>query len=336
MNDTIEKKRLEILRILKNSRTPLGSKQIHELLQSKGYKTTERTIRFHLLSLDKEELTVRIAKKGRMITERGVNELNRSRVIEKVGFLNAKISRMTYKMSFDLFKREGTVIVNVSMIKKSDLAGIIPLFSRVYEAGYAMGKLIAFFDEKERIDDIIVPRGYIGLGTVCSITINGVLLGCGIPCLSRFGALLEIKNGNPYRFVGIINYDGTTLDPLEIFIKSGMTNYLGATKDGNGQIGVSFREMPEESREHVLKVAEELEKAWLGGFYEIGWPGQSILGIPINEGLFGAVVIGGLNPIAILEESGYQIESHVLSSFVEYKKLIHYSKLPEAVEKYLS
>jgi len=50
----------------------------------------------------------------------------------------------------------------------------------------------------------------------------------------------------------MIHYDGTSIDPLEVFIRSGMTGYLGAVREGNGLIGASYREIPEDSHEQVF------------------------------------------------------------------------------------
>jgi len=158
-----------------------------------------------------------------------------------------------------------------------------------------------------------------------------VLLKHGIPVYSRFGGLLEIQNREPLRFTALINYDGTTLDPLEIFIKSGMTDYKGATYNGNGLIGASFREIPASSREKVIELAKELDLAGLGGFMKVGWPGEELLEIPITEGRAGAIVIGGLNPVAILEEYGIEVYSRALSGLIEYDNLFHYKELLEKV-----
>jgi repressor of nif and glnA expression len=192
-----------------------------------------------------------------------------------------------------------------------------------------MGGLITLFPSGEKVGEMMVPAGYVGVGTVCSITLNGVLLGQKIPMSSRFGGLLEIQDSKPTRFVAIINYDGTSLDPLEIFIKSGMTDYLGATGDGNGLIGAGFREIPAQTRERVMEIAEKLEKIGLGGFLTIGMPNGNVSEIPVSEGNVGAIVIGGLNPIAILEEAGFEVHSRALSGIVPYHLLFSYNELEE-------
>ena len=327
MRERIEKKRLAILRVLKDANEPLTSRIISEQLINTGYDITERTVRFHLLSMDKEGLTESAGRHGRRITQKGVLELSKSRVFEKVGFLTAKIDQMTYRMKFNLVQLEGTVVINLSLIKKEHFEEACPIMMRVFEAGYSMGQLLTLFSPREQIGEYYIPEGFVGIGTVCSITLNGVLLAHGIPTKSRFGGILEIENRKPTRFVAIINYDGTTLDPLEIFVKSGMTDYIGATERGNGLIGASFRELPADSRDRVVELAHRLENAGLGGFMEIGWPGQPLHDIPINEGQFGAIVIGGLNPVAILEEYGFDVYSHALSGLVNYNRLFNYREL---------
>jgi len=137
------------------------------------------------------------------------------------------------------------------------------------------------------------------------------------------------------RFAEIIMYDGTSLDPLEVFIASGMTDYLGAVLRGNGRIGASFREFPAVSRDLVIHLADRLETIGLGGFMRIGRPGQPLLDIPVGEGRFGAVVIGGLNPVAILEENGVKVHSRALAGLIDFGRLFHYSELEDRLRAFV-
>ena len=332
-NDKIEKKRLLILSVLKEAGEPLGSQKITEILESRHYEISERTVRFHLKELDKLGLTECIGREGRQITAKGLAELSHSRIFEKIGFLAAKIDEMSYRMKFDLAKRQGTVVINLSLVNFQELLGREHLMMAVFEAGYSMGRLLSLFEPGERVGELEVPPGMLGIGTVCSITFNGVLIAHGIPVCSRFGGLLEYANFKPQRFTAIINYDGTTLDPLEIFIKSGMTNYSGAVKNGTGCIGASFRELPASSRGQVLDLAGELEEVGLGGLLEVGYSGRDLFDIPVSEGRLGAVVIGGLNPVAILEENGIKVFSRALSALLEFKQLFPYTEIPERLAK---
>ncbi|MBM3133217.1 MAG: DUF128 domain-containing protein, partial [Chloroflexi bacterium] len=139
--------------------------------------------------------------------------------------------------------------------------------------------------------------------------------------------LFELKDRRPTRFVEIITYDGTSIDPLEVFIRSGMTDYIGAITTGNGRIGASFREFPAESRNLVEELAHKLEKVGLGGFMRIGRPSQPVLEIPVSEGRVGAIVIGGLNPVSIFEETGLRVYSRAMAGLLEFNRLFRYDEL---------
>jgi repressor of nif and glnA expression len=206
---------------------------------------------------------------------------------------------------------------------------------QVFEAGYAMGKLVTLLRPGEQVGSTAVPEGYVGIGTVCSITVNGILVAHGIPTHSRFGGLLELRDHKPTRFVEFIHYDGTTIDPLEAFIRSVMTDYVGATRTGNGLIGASFREVPADSRNQVLELAQRMERIGLGGVYLVGWPGRPLLEVPVSEGRLGLVVIGGLNPVAILEEEGIKVRrTGALAGLIEYNRLFHYQELEERAREF--
>ncbi|MDY6910857.1 MAG: NrpR regulatory domain-containing protein [Chloroflexota bacterium] len=335
MTEKQEKKQLAILNVLKTSARPLSGSKITEELIALGHEFSERTVRLYLQRMDQEGLTRNIGKRGRQITERGLNELESSITIERVGFLSAKIDRMTYGMNFDMANKSGTVVVNITLVEPKVLLERIKMISRVFERGYAMGHLVALLGPGERIGHISVPEGMLGMGTVCSITLNGVLLKYGIPTNSRFGGLLELQEGKPTRFVEIITYDGTSIDPLEVFIRSGMTDYVGAIKTGNGRIGASFREFPAESRGLVTDLAHKLEKIGLGGFMKIGRPGQTLLEIPVSESRVGAIVIGGLNPVSIIEETGIRVYSRALAGLIDFNRLCRYEEMEDRVRAFM-
>ncbi|MHB8836901.1 MAG: DUF128 domain-containing protein [Candidatus Methylomirabilia bacterium] len=309
---------------------PHGSQELAARLVAAGHELSERTVRFHLQALDADGLTENLGKQGRRITETGARELSSARAFEKVGYLAAKIDQLTYNMDFDLGRREGTVVVNVSLLERGQLPEAIPKMAKVFAAKLGVGRLAALFGPGERVGDVAVPDGKVGVGTVCSITFNGVLLRHGIPVTSRFGGLLELRALKPTRFVELIHYEGTTLDPLEVFIRSGMTDYKGAVETGNGLVGASFREVPGNSRDRVLGIARGMEEAGLGVVIDVGWPGRPLFDIPVSEGRLGVVVMGGLNPVAILEETGMRVrQTGALAGLIDYRKLIPYDQLAE-------
>jgi len=330
-----KKKELLILSALNNAEAPLTSGRIAEELMTLGHEVSERTVRLYLQRMEGDGLTAGSGKRGHTLTSLGLNELDSSKIIDKVGFLSAKIDRMTYQMNFDLNTTSGSVVINVTVVDPHLFARNIPDISRVYRDGYAMGHLMTFLGPGETLGHIAIPDGMIGVGTVCSITLNGVLLKHGIPTSSRFGGLLELRDKKPTRFVEIIMYDGTSIDPLEVFIRSGMTDYMGAIRSGNGRIGASFREFPAESREAVEHLGEKLQRIGLGGLMRIGRPGQPVLDIPVNEGRVGAIVIGGLNPVSILEETGVRAYSRALAGLIDFARLFRYEEMEARIAPFL-
>lgn len=318
---------VSILGVLKQSGQALRSADVAEFLVSQGDEISERTVRLYLQELDRAGFTESHGKRGRTITEKGLAELDTSQTLERVGFLSSRIDELTYDMSFDLTLRTGTVVVNTTLAKPEDLSANLDRICKVFELGYAMGRLVGILEPGERIGDIVVPEGLLGICSVCSVTLNGVLLKHGVPTKSRFGGLLELRGGKATRFTDIINYDGTSIDPLEIFVRSGMTDYTGAITTGNGRIGVSFREIPANCRELVVGLAKQIESAGLKGFMEIGFPGHTLFDIPVGEGRVGVVVIGGLNPGAILEEQGLRPFSRALTGFMDFSRLFPYREL---------
>lgn len=86
----------------------------------------------------------------------------------------------------------------------------------VFSSPYVMSRRFIIKKAGEMIGDVTVSEGKVGIGTVCSITINGIFLKAGIPVTSRFGGVVEIVDNKPVRFLSLISYEGSSLDPYEI------------------------------------------------------------------------------------------------------------------------
>jgi repressor of nif and glnA expression len=149
-----------------------------------------------------------------------------------------------------------------------------------------------------------------------------------VPVRSPYSGLVDLHEGEAVRFAELVSYEGTSLDPLAMFIRGGMTDYLGAIRTGTGRIGAGFREIPAESRDKVVDLAAKLEPVGLGAFMSIGCPGQMLLNMPVRDGCCGMVLIGGLNPVSIMVERGYRIAPTALAGLVEYSRLFHFQELP--------
>jgi len=81
-------------------------------------------------------------------------------------------------------------------------------------------------------------------------------------------------------------------------------------------------------------LAERVSAVGMGGFMEIGWPGQPVLDLPVSPGRIGVVMIGGLNPIAVLEEKGHRVQSRALAGLLEYSRLVHFEEMPKILSQF--
>jgi len=325
---------LSILKVLeKQGDKTLGSREISRQLKLYGVDLTERTVRYHLKILDEKGFTRVFGKEGRKITEKGREELSRALVSERVGFVISKIESLSYLTNFDIEKEKGDIILNVSFISEDSLKDALKVMSGVFQSMYVMSDRIAIARASERIGDIVVPEGKIGLGTVCSVTINGIFLKAGIPVVSKFGGVLEIEDGNPSRFLALISYEGSSLDPLVVFIKSKMTAVLDAIKKRSGRVLASFREIPVVSLQKAIELEKKIKEKGIRGILLIGNPNQSLLEMPVGLDRAGMVIVGGLNPIAALEEAGIKTESTAMAVLVDYSEL---QPFKEASKAYIS
>lgn len=334
MIPTVRQKKMAILRVLKNEADPAGGKEISEILAEQGLEVSDRTVRMYLQELEEEGFLSSSPRKGRSITEAGLKELENEKTLTRVGTLASKINKLTYDMDFDLNLGRGKVIINVTYLEPQLIRDFMAPLLKVFELGFAMGRLVGLLPAGTPLGTGgIVPAGKVGLCTVCSVTLNGVLLKHGIPVNSLFSGILEVKNHEPQRFVELIYYSGTSIDPLALFIQSGMTDYLGAISTGNGLIGAGYREVPSGSYDLVVRLADRLKDIGLGAFQSVGKPEQPLLNIPVHDGSCGIVVIGGLNPTAVFEESGIRLDSRALGGLMDFSDLFPYTELPRRLER---
>ncbi len=326
----VERKTYSILKVLHNSSDALGSIVIARRLKELGIDLGERAVRYHLKLMDEQGLTRLVGRRdGRVITELGIKELKHGMVKDKIGFAISRIELLAYRTTFDLNTRTGMVPVNISVFKKQDLQKALKLMKPVFNARLCVSNLVSISDEGEKIGDMTVPQGKIALGTVCSIIINGTLLKAGVPMNSKFGGLLQMEDYNPLRFVELIHYGGCSLDPSEIFIKAKMTSVAQAARTGNGTILANFREIPSICRPVAHDVISKLAKARINGSLAFGNVSEPVCEVDVDLNRAGMILIGGLNPVAAVEEAGIDVETYAMSTVVDYKELFDYEELIE-------
>ncbi len=222
-----ERKVIAILKVLSESLEPLGSITIARELERYGIFLSERAVRYHLRITDERGYTQAMGRDGRMLTPKGVEELRMALAPDQVGIILDKLELLAFRTTFDLTKKTGLVPINTSLIDADKFDQALEIMKGVFKSKLAVSHLVATAHEGEKIGSVVIPPGKIGLATVCSVVINGVLLKAGIPIESRFGGVLEIRDAKPSRFVALISYAGTSLDPSEQYIRAKMTSVSG-------------------------------------------------------------------------------------------------------------
>ena len=327
-NHDVERKTLAILKVLGSLQKPAGSRVICQRLKDHGVDLTERAVRYHLKLMDERGQTQLVGRQdGRMITDKGMGEIQSALVKDKVGFATSRIELLAFGTSFDYEHCSGSIPVNISIFHKERFRKALSAMKPAFERGFCVSPLIAVIDSGQRIGDIVVPDGRIGLATVCSVVVNGTLLKAGIPMDSRFGGILEVQDHRPLRFTEVIHYNGSSLDPSEIFIRAKMTSVGEAASTGSGRILANFREIPAVCRSLAESVVDGLKRAGLGGMVVIGNPSETICETHVGPNKIGIILLGGLNPVAAAQEAGIQAENHSMSTTMDYENLVDYREV---------
>ena len=315
-----------ILRVLDKHEDVVGSIELSRELLNHGIELSERTVRHYLKLLDHMGLTRVQGKRGRTITDKGKGEVNKAFVSERINFIISKIDSLSYLTDFNIDSLKGNIILNISFFPDKKLRDVVKIVADVFASPYVMSNKIILAKGGESIGDVQVPEGCVGLGTVCSITLNGIFLKSGIPVASRYGGVVEIEEGIPKRFTSLISYEGSSMDPLEILIKSRTTDVTGAIAHNNGKILASFREIPVVSMREAEILREKMSRKGVGGNILFGKPNQPLLDVPVGVDKVGMLVVGGLNPIAAAEEAGIFTESKAMSTLYEYSRLLPFNE----------
>ena len=315
----VEKKVVAILKVLSESPRPLGSIAIARELKAQGIHLSDRAVRYHLRITDERGYT-QPKGRGRVITAEGLEEAKSALVADQVGFVIVRLESLAFYTDFDPGRRKGRVAINTSLFAADKFMSALPYMREAFQAGLCVSDLVAVGHEGEKLASIIVPKGKIGLATISSIAVTGVLLKAGVPVDARFGGLLEIRNGKPRRFVSIITFAGSSLSPTEAYIRARMTKVTEAARTGSGRILANFWEIPRASWGIAERTVVSLKGAGIGGAI-LGATDEPICQVPVSLNRAGLVLLGGLNPVAMAEEAGIETESVGGGGIMDFQQL---------------
>ncbi|WP_432645333.1 NrpR regulatory domain-containing protein [Methanobrevibacter sp.] len=229
---------------------------------------------------------------------------------QKISFLLSKTWNLIQQVNFDIEKIKGDIISNVSFIDADKIDKALSIMEETYNENpkyiNPYYKLINHPNDDSKI----------GLATICSLSIDGILIDNGIMSTPRYGGLLELSE--PPLFIDLISYNGSTEDPHKIFLAKNMTSI---TKDNETtKILASFKEIPYISRDYSVHLLEILNNIGFS-IYKIGKPREVTYNAKADNYNFGIVTGSGLNTIGAIKEKGINVEVKAIEKLLPFEKM---------------
>lgn len=309
-----ERKYIEILRILKDHQEPMGAKRLSELMAERGFVLSDRAVQYYLRYLDEMGFTEKVGNMGRILTPFGLTETESALVGERIGFIISKLERLAFRSTFDPITETGDVAYNLSIVPEDRIDKVVSAFDEVIRAR------CGFFSSYRVLDhDPRVPNGSIGVMTVCSITMDGVFQGRGIPVRMAYGGRISVEHGEPIRFYDLIGYRGTTIDPLQLFISAGLTSISSVVANGTGTALANVREVPAVAEGPVRETVAQMRRC---GFVFPVMMGVSPFNLPSDPYRLSIVSYSGMNFIAYCFEKGIPITTEIGAGNIPFSKIV--------------
>ena len=229
---------------------------------------------------------------------------------EKVSLVLSRSWNLIQQVNFDVEKQKGDVIANISYINKDDLDKALGIMEETYNDNPKY--INPYYKIVKHPDD----DNKVGIATICSLSIDGILINNGIMCNPTFSGLVELTE--PPLFIDMISYNGTTIDPHKIFLSKNMTAITNNA--GPKKILASVKEIPYISREYAVHLLEILNTIGFS-IYKIGKARELVYNSKVDNYNFGVITGGGLNSIGAVKEKGIDIEVKVSEKLIPFEKM---------------
>ena len=153
------------------------------------------------------------------------------------------------------------------------------------------------------------------------MVVNGCLLKSGIPAYARFGGLLQIKEGKPFRFSDLVEFSGTTVDPSDIFMVGRMTGVINAGSPWRGKDTGRLSRDTHALGSKAEEILQRMKNSNLINMPVLARPGEKICEMPFSQEKVGLVTLSGFNPAAAAAEAGIEVENRSMCGMMEVLKM---------------
>ena len=236
-------------------------------------------------------------------------------------FVNHTIEDFAMQVTYDPVTGRGTVVFNLSLIREIDLVPVLEVIETAWRSGVCVSDLVRVVPAGDTISGFVIPDGQVGICTVCSITLDGILLKRGVPLHPIGGGVVEIVNRIPRRFTHLIHYDETTIDPLQVLIAEDISSVTEVIRSGNGTILANIRECHMEAEPLVAELLDDLATSQFVGVLEVGLPNSPLLGVQMSPQYLGVVAVGGTNPLAAVREAGFEVVTRAIKGVIDSSEM---------------
>ena len=228
----------------------------------------------------------------------------------KLPFLLSKSWNLIQQVDFNAQKQKGNIVANVSYVNRNNLDEALEIMEDAYNSNPKYINPYYKLIDHPKDDDMI------GIATICSLSIDGILIKNGIMSNPKYSGLLELTE--PPLFIDLISYNGTTLDPHKIFLSKNMTSIT--SNDSPGKILASVKEIPYIARDQAVELLSMLNNIGFS-IYKIGKPRELVYNSKVDNYNFGVISGGGLNSIGAIREKGINIEVKAIETLLPFEEM---------------
>jgi global nitrogen regulator NrpRII len=215
----------------------------------------------------------------------------------------------------------GTIILNITCVASDTADDAMRIITAVLASPYAFSNRFVLARGGSSIGDFKVPARAAAIGTVCSLTLNGLLQNCGIQARPIYGGVVEVKRGLPEKFSAFLRSGESLLAPLDDFLNCAMTSVNKTIHTGTGEVLGSFLELPGEALSAAKRLYGQLKQRGMGTKIMFGMPSEPLLGMPVAIGSAGMVVFRDINTLAALAEQGIKKLSPSTKTLCRFEQL---------------
>ncbi len=229
----------------------------------------------------------------------------------KIPFILSKSWNLIQQVNLDVGKKSGNIIANISYIDKENKEEALSIMEETYK------NYPTYINPFYNLINHPTDENMIGIATICSLSIDGMLIKNGIKSTPKYGGLLELTE--PHLFVELISYNGSTIDPHKIFIAKNMTSI---TKDASpNRLLASIKEIPYIARDYSIDFLDKLSKIGFS-IYKIGKPRELTYNAKADNYNFSVVTESGLNIISAIKEKGIDVEVKADTKIMPFEEML--------------